>query len=387
MSGQNYYPKRLVNRTSQNMGNFSQSDSILFIVVLFLISIGIIMVFSASAPKCIKEGLSPASFAIRQFLSAIIGFIFLKFFEKFDYKKLKPFAIPISYFVIILLILVDFTSLGVEVNNAKRWMNIGPLQFQPSEIAKISTILLLSSAFYNDIKVFCISKFLKYFLPICVMILLIFKQPNLSMVLLLVGTSVILYLNAGGSLKLFITGLFLGSILLKFTMKDYQVGRIEIWKNPQIDPLGAGYNIIQSLIAFAAGGFAGVGFGNSKQKLFWLPENHTDFIFAVIAEEFGFLGCIMLIGLFWTFVHRGLIISSRCNDMFGKLLAVGITMSIGLQAFINMGVSSSMIPATGVPMPFVSYGGTSLVVSMSMVGILLNISKKRMKRLKTYEKV
>lgn len=163
------------------------------------------------------------------------------------------------------------------------------------------------------------------------------------------------------------------------------MSRIKIWLNPESDPYGAGYNIIQSLLAFAAGGFWGVGYGNSKQKLAWLPEGHTDFIFAVIAEELGFLGCFLIIGLFWTFIHRGIIISSRCTDMFGKLMAIGITLSIGLQAFINMSVSSSLIPATGVPLPFISYGGTSLIVSMCMVGILLNISRKRIKRIRGNE--
>lgn len=214
------------------------------------------------------------------------------------------------------------------------------------------------------------------------------------MVILLFLTSVVMYLSVAGSIKYMlataVTGITVlaGTFLLfgKKLLHGYQMQRIQIWLNPNSDPYGAGYNIIQSLLAFAAGGFWGVGYGNSKQKLAWLPEGHTDFIFAVIAEELGFLGCFLVIGLFWTFVHRGIIISSRANDMFGKLLAVGITLSIGLQAFINMSVSSSLIPATGVPLPFISYGGTSLIVSLCMVGVLLNISKKRIKRIKHYER-
>ena len=226
------------------------------------------------------------------------------------------------------------------------------------------------------------------------MVFLVFKQPNLSMVILLLITSMVMYLSVAGSVKYMVTiGLAgiasaVGTILLfgKKLLHGYQMQRIQIWLNPNMDPYGAGYNIIQSLLAFAAGGFWGVGYGNSKQKLAWLPEGHTDFIFAVIAEELGFLGCFLVIGLFWTFIHRGIIISSRANDMFGKLLAVGITLSIGLQAFINMSVSSSLIPATGVPLPFISYGGTSLIVSLCMVGVLLNISKKRIKRIRNYER-
>ena len=174
-------------------------------------------------------------------------------------------------------------------------------------------------------------------------------------------------------------------LLYFFVLPEHAKTRIDVYLNPELDPRGAGYNIIQSLLAFAAGGFWGVGYGNSKQKLYWLPEGHTDFIFAVIAEELGFLGCFLVIGLFLTFIHRGIIISSRCTDMLGKLMAIGITLSIGLQAFINMSVSSSLIPATGVPLPFISYGGTSLIVSMCMVGILLNISRKRIKRIRTNE--
>ena len=214
------------------------------------------------------------------------------------------------------------------------------------------------------------------------------------MVILLFLTTVVMYFSIAGSIKYMLAGVvamfsMAGATLLLFGQKllhGYQMQRIQIWLNPNSDPYGAGYNIIQSLLAFAAGGFWGVGYGNSKQKLAWLPEGHTDFIFAVLAEELGFLGCFLVIGLFWTFIHRGIIISSRANDMFGKLLAIGITMSIGLQAFINMSVSSSLIPATGVPMPFISYGGTSVIVSLSMVGVLLNISKKRIKRIKHYDR-
>lgn len=376
--------KKVVKRQSYNSSLISSEDKVLKIVVTFLIIFGIMMIFSASSARCIQEGANPASFAFKQIISAIIGFLCLRYFMNFDYRRLKAFSVPIAWFVVALLALVDFTPLGIEVNNAKRWMLIAGFQFQPSELAKLSVILLLSNAFCYDNVIFDKNKCLKYFLPIAVMILLIFEQPNLSMVILLLLTSVILYLSVGGSIKMLMFGMVTAIIILKYKMKSYQAGRIAIWKNPEIDPLGAGYNIIQSLIAFAAGGGAGVGFGNSKQKLFWLPESHTDFIFAVVAEEFGFIGCVLLIGLFITFVHRGLIISSNAEDMFGKLLACGITMSIAMQAFINMSVSSAMIPATGVPMPFISYGGTSLIVSMSMVGILLNISKKRLTRVRSY---
>lgn len=372
----------------------SPPDTTLIVVVTFLVVIGLMAIFSAGAPKAMDLGLNPASFALKQLLYIVVGFFFLKFFMRTDYKKLKDWAVPFAWFVIAMLVLVDFTPLGVIVNGARRWIMLGPIQFQPSEMTKFAVILLLSNAFYKDSVIFDSTKWSRYFVPILIMVFLVFKQPNLSMVILLFLTTVVMYFSIAGSIKYMIAGVvamfsMAGATLLLFGQKllhGYQMQRIQIWLNPNSDPYGAGYNIIQSLLAFAAGGFWGVGYGNSKQKLAWLPEGHTDFIFAVLAEELGFLGCFLVIGLFWTFIHRGIIISSRANDMFGKLLAIGITMSIGLQAFINMSVSSSLIPATGVPMPFISYGGTSVIVSLSMVGVLLNISKKRIKRIKHYDR-
>ncbi len=360
----------------------SPPDTTIIVVVAFLVVIGLMAIFSAGAPKCIMLGQNPASFAIKQLICVIIGAYGMNYFMNYDYKKLSTWAVPFAWFVIVMLALVDFTPLGVTVNGAKRWMMIGPMQFQPSELTKPAVILLLANAFHKDAVVFCERKIMRYFVPILLMVFLVFKQPNLSMVILLGIVSVITYLNAGGSLKMFFTMMGTAILGLIIFIKPYQLSRIQIWRNPEIDPYGAGYNIIQSLVAFAAGGLWGVGYGNSKQKLAWLPEGHTDFIFAVIAEELGFLGCVLIIGLFLTFLQRGIIVSSRCSNMFGKLLASGITFSIGVQAFINMSVSSSFFPATGVPLPFISYGGTSLLVSMCMVGVLLNISKKRIRKIK-----
>ena len=165
-------------------------------------------------------------------------------------------------------------------------------------------------------------------------------------------------------------------------LKGYQSSRITTWLHPDADPLGAGYNIIQSLVAFASGGLYGVGYGSSKQKLAWLPESHTDFIYAVIGEEHGFIGCLLIVCLFWTILQRGFLIATKCQDIYGKLLALGLTFSICFQGFLNMWVASSFVPATGVPMPFISYGGSSIMVSLWMVGILLNISKDNVKRVR-----
>lgn len=364
----------------------SAPDKTLLIVVAFLVIIGFMAIFSASAPKCLDDGGNPAQFLIKQLISFVVGFIGLKFFMNYDYKKLASWNTIFVGAILLLLILVDFTPLGVTVNGAKRWINIAGFQLQPSEFAKPAVVMLLASAFKFDANLFSQNKWMFAFFPILGMIFLIFAQPNLSMVILLLAVSVVMFLCAGGSLKLFFSFLAAGitTVVIGLTtiIKPYQLTRIRTWRHPELDPQGAGYNIIQSLIAFASGGFTGVGYGGSIQKLSYLPECHTDFIFAIIAEELGLIGCLLVIGLFWTFIHRGFIIASRCPDMYGRLLAVGLTFSIGFQAFLNMSVASSFFPTTGVPLPFISYGGSSLIVSLWMVGILLNISKKKIKKIR-----
>ena len=363
--------------STQNM----QSDRPLLIAVIFLVVIGLMAIFSASAPKCIEMGLNPARFLLQQILGVIVGVLGLKFLSNFHYKKLIGVTLPFAWIVVGMLLMVKFA--GVTVNGAQRWINIGSMSLQPSEFAKPAVVMLLAAVFYRNTDLLDNNKIVTAFLPIVIMIGLIFTQPNLSMVLLLLATSVAIYICAGGSVQLILYGMgaMIPLLLLK-GLKGYQSSRIVTWLHPEADPLGAGYNIIQSLIAFASGGIYGVGYGCSKQKLAWLPEAHTDFIFAVIGEEHGFIGCLLVICLFWTILQRGFIIAVKCQDMYGKLLALGLTFSICFQGFLNMWVASSFVPATGVPMPFLSYGGSSVMVSLWMVGILLNISKDNVKRVR-----
>ena len=296
------------------------------------------------------------------------------------------YTLPFAAFVIAMLVLVKVA--GVTVNGAQRWINIGPMSLQPSEFAKPAVVLLLAGVFYRNAEVFDKNKIITAFIPILIMMGLIFIQPNLSMLLLLMFTAVAIFMCAGGSIKLLLTSA--ACVIPLFIMKGlrgYQSSRIITWLNPEADPSGAGYNVIQSLVAFATGGFYGVGYGSSKQKLAWLPESHTDFIYAVIGEEHGFIGCLLIIFLFWTLLQRGFYIATKCQDMYGKLLALGLTFSLCFQGFLNMWVASSFVPATGVPMPFISYGGSSIMVSLWMVGILLNISKDNVKRMRTYTNV
>lgn len=363
------------NFNPQNM----QSDRPLLMTVIFLVVIGLMAIFSASAPKCVEMGVNPTRFLLMQMAGVIVGFIGLKFLSNFHYKKLLAYTFPYACFVIFMLVLVKIA--GVTVNGAQRWINIGPMSLQPSEFAKPAVVLLLSAVFTKDTMLLDERKISKAFVPILIMIGLIFIQPNLSMVILLLATSVTIYLCAGGSLKLVLSyaSLMIPLLLLK-GLKGYQSSRITTWLHPESDPLGAGYNIIQSLVAFASGGLYGVGYGSSKQKLAWLPEAHTDFIYAVIGEEHGFIGCLLIVCLFWTILQRGFHIAAKCQDSYGKLLALGLTFSICFQGFTNMFVASSFVPATGIPMPFISYGGSSVMVSLWMIGILLNISKDNVKR-------
>lgn len=361
----------------------SQPDSTLVTVVIFLVVIGIMAIFSAGSPRAIASGDNPLIFTIKQLAWLVAGVISASFLSRYDYKNLKIWAMPACAFVLILLLLVQFSPLGLMVNEAKRWLAVGPLQFQPSELAKPAVVLAFASLFSGNINIFEDRKF-PFYILFGAMLFLILKQPNLSMVILLCMTSVVMYFAAGGRIKTILAAFAAAVPVFAFSILGYQKQRILVWLDPQKDPHNAGYNIIQSLVAFAGGGFFGVGFGNSKQKLSWLPEGHTDFIFAVIAEEFGFLGCFFIICLFAMFAYRGFIVAKRCPDMFGKLLAVGITFSICFQALMNISVASSFLPATGIPLPFISYGGSSLFVSLCMFGVLLNISKKRVQRIKPY---
>ena len=379
-----YYQKNnnqtIRNVTQQNIV-IKPPDKILSVVVFFLVVIGIMSVFSASVPKAVNAGFSPLHFTIVQLGGVILGYVGLRILTNFDYKKLVYITNGFAIFVIGLLILVLTT--GDVINGAQRWLSVGPLSLQPSELAKPAVVMLLAKVFSKDTNLLDSKKF-SSFLLIIIMVLLIFKQPNLSMVMLLFFTSVAMYLVAGGSFKL-IGFSFLGAFGLGglgTLLQPYQLQRVKIWLNPEADPLGAGYNIIQSMVAFASGNLWGCGYGASKQKLAWLPEAHTDFIFAVIGEEMGFIGCVFLIGLFWTILCRGFMIATNCPDVYGKLLAVGMTFSITCQAFINMSVASSMFPATGVPLPFISYGGSSVMITLCMIGILLNISKTKVQTIR-----
>lgn len=361
----------------------SAPDKPLMLIIAALVLFGSMAIFSAGAPEGLEFNNNPAYFLIKHLMFLTLGLAALVFMTNYDYRKLKPWAIPFTIGTI-LLIGATYTGMGRTSYGSSRWLMGLPIQ--PSELAKISSILILATAIPESKTLFS-KKMLKCLGLVGIMIILILKQPNLSIALIVTFMTAMM-LGLGGISKKFLGLMAIpGSFLVYHNIlsNKYQLERITGWINPWADPRDTGYNLIQSWYAIGSGGLWGVGFGNSKQKLFWLPFRHTDFIFAVIAEEFGLIGCAVLIAIFLYFVQRGFLIASRCSDPFGKLVASGITYSITIQAFINIGVATGILPVTGVTLPLISYGGSSVVVTMIMLGILLNISRKRIKKIEPVE--
>ena len=366
----------------------NQLDFILLIVVILLLSLGLIMVLSASSPTSLAEtGDDSYSYFRKQAIFAVVGVIAMLFISKIDYRFWKKFY-KIAYWVsIILLLMVLIPGIGVSSGGASRWIKILGVQFQPSELAKIGLIIFYASYLTDhkdELKGFY-TGFIKPFLYLVpVILILILIQDHLSATIIIVAVVGIMMLMAGSRLKYFLTagtaagvlgaaGLYL---MAKFTSKGaFRLARIISFLNFLADKQGDGWQVIQSLYAIGSGGLFGVGLGQSKQKYLYISEPHTDFIFAVLAEELGFVGCAVVIALFCVFIWRGVLIAMKAPDMFGSLVAIGITSLIGLQAIINIAVVTSSMPVTGMPLPFFSYGVTSLLILLCSVGVLLNISR------------
>ena len=370
-------------KINENAEVVGPPDTMLIIIIASLIIFGIIAIFSAGAPEGAEIYHNPAYFPIKHIAAVTLGLILLVITSKINYKIWRPWTMPIAIVVTLLTAATLIPGIGRTDYGSSRWLMGLPIQ--PSEFAKIATILLVSSAITNSKNLFS-RKMLEHLLIVGVLIVIVLKQPNLSIAVILTLITVSLLLVGGASFRLISgVGLSAVSLLLVFgienLMHGYQMKRITGWLDPWSDPQGIGYNIIQSLYAIGSGGFFGVGYGMSRQKLFWLPFCYTDFIFAVICEEFGFVGAVLLIGLFLAFIYRGFFIANKCTNHFGKLLAFGITFSLAVQAFINIAVATGVFPVTGVTLPLISHGGTSTVITLGMLGILLNISKKRIKKI------
>ncbi|MEW6064389.1 MAG: stage V sporulation protein E [Bacillota bacterium] len=354
-------------------------DFVLFLTVLILLSIGLIMVFSSSEYATMVRYGDSFYFFKRQLLWALLGLAAMFFMMNFDYYRLKRWIGPIILTGFILLVAVLLPGVGQVVNGARRWIDLGFMAFSPAELVKLCMIMFV--AFGLSKKGEKLNSFREVLLPyLAVMVLaagLILLQPDLGTAIVLCGTIFIMFFAAGAKISHLggLMGLGLVAVSLAIYFEPYRMRRFLAFLDPEADPQGTGYHIIQSLYALGSGGLFGVGLGQSKQKFLYLPENHTDFIFAITGEELGFIGATLIVLLFIMFVWRGLKIAVTSPDPFASLLAAGITSGIALQALINMGVVTGSMPVTGVPLPFISYGGTSLLFTLSGIGIVLNISK------------
>ena len=377
--------KSTVKRFSSFLNN--KFDFILFITVLILLALGVVMVLSASAPSSLSETGSSYTYFWKQFVFAILGIFIMLFVSKIDYRFYKKYYWFIYFFSVIILLLVLVPGLGKSSNGATRWIKIAGLgQFQPSEITKIGLIIFYASYLsdhkdeLNDFWRGFVKPFVFLLPPIEI---LYFVQNHLSVSLVIGIIISVMMLMAGCRVLHFVFAGFAGIgaaalMLIKGqsgNSDSFRLDRIMTFFDPWADATGTGYQMVQSLYAIGSGGLFGVGLGNSKQKYLYIPEPQNDFIFAIVAEELGFVGCAFVIGLFAIFVWRGIVIAMKAPDMYGSLMAVGITTLIAVQAIINIAVVTASIPTTGMALPFFSYGGTALVILLTAVGILLNISR------------
>lgn len=370
-------------------------------LVVLLTVIGVIMVFSASYATAIKEAKNPANYFIRQAIFAVLGLAIMYIASWFNYRLYKKLAVLVLLVSLALLVLVLIPGFHtVRTDNVKRWLKaIGPIpSFQPSEAAKLGVILFCAARmsrrdgekkrrfntkelsgrilqFFENIGFF---ELVPYIAVLGVIMILMYLEPHMSgMILILVAAASILF---AGGIKM---GWFalggagvVGLIALMISSKDYQAGRIAVWRDPWAYPQNGGYQIIQSLYAIGSGGLFGVGFGQSRQKQLFLPEPENDYIFSIVCEELGLVGAGLILLLFALLIIRGYWIALHARDRFGSLVVVGIITLLAVQVFLNIGVVTNLLPPTGVSLPFFSYGGTALVIQLAEMGIVLGVSRQ-----------
>lgn len=351
----------------------------IFTVTIALICLGIVMVYSASSIYAWERYKDSAFFLKRHLSFMLIGSLIAFLLMGIDYRKFRKWSKPLVVIALFLLVLVLIPGLGREVAGARRWFRFRFLSFQPSELANLAVIIYVAD--FLSRKGEEVKSFLKGFLPPIMVLgavsLLILAQPDLGTTVALAAV-VLIMLFIAGTKKQYLLTLFLTALpvlyLLVFSV-SYRRARILAFLNPWLDPRGSGFQIIQSQLALGSGGLFGVGLGHSKQKLFYLPAAHTDFIFSIIGEELGFIGTVGVIILFMLFIYHGLKVIKNATDRFGYFLSLGIILMITIKAVINIGVSCGMLPTKGLPLPFISYGGSSFVLDMIGVGILINIAR------------
>lgn len=376
--------KRKKTRVSaeRNLGERRPADRQLLVIVFILVAIGLMTIASAGVLYGQTRFSDEYFFFKRQLLFGVFpGVLFMFVTQRIGYQFWRKISIPFFLATLICLLLVFVPGLGAKIYGASRWLQIGPFSFQPSEMAKLSIIVYLSAWFsrrgHREI-----SDFYEGLLPFLTILgllaFLIIKQPDTGTLGLIFFISISIFFAAGARfahLGILAVGGF-SFLFLLIRLAPYRMQRFLVFLNPDHDPQGAGYQVSQALIAIGSGGLLGLGLGHSRQKFNYLPEPVTDSIFAVFSEEWGLIGALVVISLFVWLAVRGLWIARNAPDMFGRLLATGIVAWIVFQALINMAAITALIPLTGIPLPFISYGGTSLVFLLAAVGILLNISKQ-----------
>lgn len=354
-------------------------DYILLLSIIIISLFGLLMIYSSSYVWAEYKFNNPFKFVINQAIFLLIGLIIMYFISNIDYHLYQKKANLLLLGCSILLILVLIPGIGTVRNGSRSWFGIGSLGVQPSEFMKLALIIFTSNYLVKNEK--NMTKIKDGVLPILILTLLIFGlimlQPDFGTGIIIVMSIVGLLFISGVPIKFFIRTGILGviGIVILILMAPYRLKRILSFLNPWQDPLGSGFQIIQSLYAIGPGGLFGYGFLNSRQKHFYLPEPQTDFIFSIISEEFGFLGVLIVTSLFFIIIYRSIKIALKSNDLFSKYLAFGISFQIGFQAILNLMVVTGLIPVTGVTLPFLSYGGSSLLINMISMGIVLNISR------------
>jgi len=379
-------PSSLENRPRRKrrkglMGRFGVRgfDVPYFMLIVMLMSIGLVMLFSASYSAAYFKYANATYFFSRQVFFAITGFIAMFIVMVFPYQIYHRLAVPALLVSFVLLVLVLF--IGEEYNNARRWIAIGDLfTIQPSEIAKAAVIMSFASfsvRFGSRMRTFR-TGILPFLLIIGMFAILLMREPHLSATVIIAITGIIIIFIAGAKIShlaiLGTIGVALFAVVV-FVM-GYGLDRIQIWLDPYIDPKGEGFQILQSLYAIGSGGLFGLGLGQSRQKNLYLPEPYNDFIFAIICEELGYIGAVLIILLFAAFVLRGYYIALKARDNFGSLIAVGVTTQIAVQVFFNIGVVTGLLPVTGISLPFFSSGGTSLLILFAELGMVLAVSRQ-----------
>ncbi|MEA2667697.1 MAG: cell division protein FtsW [Chloroflexota bacterium] len=365
-------------RTLASIRLWRRGDRALLLAVAALTAFGLVMVFSASEVQGWLWFHNPAYYFEHQLMWLALGVVLLFAGANLDYHRLRPLAWPLAVATVVLMVLVLLPHFGVEVNGARRWLRLGPLQMQPAELAKIAAIIFM--ALWLERHRDRLSSLENGVVPFLALlgftILLVILERDLGTTLILAGILLAQFLVAGGRKRhvLLLALIMALCVYLFIQMEPYRLHRILAFVDPWSDPLNTGFQAIQSVVALGSGGFAGVGLGHSIQKYQWLPFAHTDFIFAIVGEETGLLGTSAVLALFGLFAYRGYRVALKAPDAFGSLLACGVTTWIALQALINIAAVTVTLPTTGIPLPFISYGGSSLAIALLAVGILMNVS-------------